>query len=269
MRKILLSNDDGFIAPGVKLLRDGLKTVTEELLTVTPDRDKSATSNSLTLGNPLRLTKRDENFYSINGTPADSVHVGLTVLCKNSLPDLVVSGINSGPNMGDDVIYSGTVAAAMEGRHLRLPAIAVSMDSFDPQHYKSGVQAVLSLLDILPNFPVSKEENVATILNMNVPDLPWNEIKGFKATRLGKRHKSQNVIEEQDPRGRDIYWIGPAGDIADAQEGTDFFATAAAYVSVTPLHIDLTQYAVLESTSDWLSQSRMDTNFSPKSGEVS
>ena len=197
MMKILLSNDDGFIAPGINLLREAL-IQNAEVLTVTPDRDRSASSNSLTLDRPLRLTERGENFYSSNGTPTDCVHLALTGLYKKSPPDLVISGINAGANMGDDVIYSGTVAAAMEGRNLGLPAIAVSMTSFNPEHYASGVQAVLSLLKDLPNLTFVQDDNVATILNVNVPDIPWSEIKGFKATRLGKRHAAEPIIKDKD-----------------------------------------------------------------------
>lgn len=255
MIKILLSNDDGFIAPGINLLRDALSEIAE-VLTVTPDRDRSASSNSLTLDRPLRLTERGENFYSSNGTPTDCVHLALTGLYENGDPDLVVSGINAGPNMGDDVIYSGTVAAAMEGRNLGLPAIAVSMNSFHPEFYASGVQAVLCLLEDLPNLQFVKDDSVATILNVNVPDLPWDQIKGFKATRLGKRHAAEPVIKAQDPRGKDIYWVGPAGDAADTGEGTDFSATQKGYVSVTPIHIDLTRYSALDATTDWLSNSQ-------------
>ena len=256
MIKVLLSNDDGFIAPGINLLRDALMKIAD-VLTVTPDRDRSASSNSLTLDRPLRLTQRGDNFYSSNGTPTDCVHLALTGLYQNGAPDLVISGINAGPNMGDDVIYSGTVAAAMEGRNLGLPAIAVSMDSFHPEHYESGVQAILQLFDDLPNLQFGEnkdDDKVATILNVNVPDLPWDKIKGFKATRLGKRHAAEPVIKEKDPRGKDIYWVGPAGDAADVGEGTDFSATTQGYVSVTPIHIDLTRYSVLDATSDWLAK---------------
>jgi len=252
MIKILLSNDDGFVAPGMNLLREALGEIAE-VLTVTPDRDRSASSNSLTLDRPLRLTERGANFYSSNGTPTDCVHLALTGLYKNDAPDLVISGINAGPNMGDDVIYSGTVAAAMEGRNLGLPAIAVSMDSFNPSHYDSGVQAILSLLEDLPKLQFTEDDNIATILNVNVPDLSWDQIKGFKATRLGKRHAAEPVIKTQDPRGKDIYWVGPAGDAADIGKGTDFSATEQGYVSVTPIHIDLTRHDAVKATSDWLS----------------
>ncbi len=251
MIKILLSNDDGFIAPGINLLREAL-IEKADVLTVTPDRDRSASSNSLTLDRPLRLTERGNNFFSSNGTPTDCVHLALTGLYKQSAPDLVISGINAGPNMGDDVIYSGTVAAAMEGRNLGLPAIAVSMNSFKPEYYESGVQAILHLLDDLPNLEFAKDDTVATILNVNVPDIPWENVKGFKATRLGKRHAAEPVIKTQDPRGKDVYWVGPAGDAADTGEGTDFSATESGYVSVTPIHIDLTRYSALDATADWL-----------------
>ncbi|MEH6455715.1 MAG: 5'/3'-nucleotidase SurE [Cocleimonas sp.] len=266
--KILLSNDDGFIAPGINLLRDGLSEIAD-VLTVTPDRDRSASSNSLTLDRPLRLTERGENFYSSNGTPTDCVHLALTGLYENDEPDLVVSGINAGPNMGDDVIYSGTVAAAMEGRNLGLPAIAVSMTSFNPEHYASGVKAVLHLLEDLPDLEFVKDDSVATILNVNVPDLPWDQIKGFKATRLGKRHAAEPVIKTQDPRGKDIYWVGPAGEAADTGEGTDFSATQEGYVSVTPIHIDLTRHSVLDATAEWLSNSQSKDGKQAESGGVS
>ncbi len=253
MIKILLSNDDGFIAPGINLLRDAL-IEQADVLTVTPDRDRSASSNSLTLDRPLRLTQRGVNFYSSNGTPTDCVHLALTGLYEQGAPDLVISGINAGPNMGDDVIYSGTVAAAMEGRNLGLPAIAVSMNSFHPEHYESGVQSILHLLHDLPDLKFAKDDTVATILNVNVPDIPWENVKGFKATRLGKRHAAEPVIKEQDPRGKDIYWVGPAGDAADTGEGTDFSATDNGYVSVTPIHIDLTRYSALDATAKWLAK---------------
>ncbi len=250
--KILLSNDDGFIAPGIKLLRNALSKDCD-VLTVAPDRDRSGASNSLTLESPLRLTERGEKFYSINGTPTDCVHLALTGMYKeNSEPDIVISGINSGPNMGDDVIYSGTVAAAMEGRNLGLPSIAVSMGSYGPDHYESAIQAVKTLLKDMPVRNLSDADNEAIILNVNVPDLPWNDIKGFKATRLGKRHKAEPVIKSEDPRGNEIFWIGPVGEEADAGDGTDFYAIQQGYVSVTPIHIDLTRYSAIDATKQWL-----------------
>jgi len=254
MMKILLSNDDGFVASGINLLHQALAEISD-VMTVTPDRDRSASSNSLTLDRPLRLTRRGDNFYSSNGTPTDCVHLALTGLYDDGAPDLVISGINAGANMGDDVIYSGTVAAAMEGRNLGLPAIAVSMASFQPSHYESGVQAVLKLLSNLSDLQFEKDDSVATILNLNVPDIPWSEVKGFKATRLGKRHDAEPVIKAKDPRGEDIFWVGPVGDAADAGEGTDFSAVEEGYVSVTPIHIDLTRYSALAATEDWLQKS--------------
>lgn len=248
---ILLSNDDGFIAPGINLLRDKLSTFAN-ILTIAPDRDRSAASNSLTLENPLRVTERGEKLYSVNGTPTDCVHLALTGLYENEEPDIVISGINAGANMGDDVIYSGTVAAAMEGRNLGLPAMAVSITSFHPNHFESAAQAVITLLNQLPNLKLSDEDNAATILNVNVPDLPWQDIKGFQVTRLGKRHKAEPVIRSTDPRGDDIFWVGPVGEEADAGEGTDFYAVQNGYVSVTPIHIDLTRYSAIEATENWM-----------------
>ncbi len=249
--KILLSNDDGFIAPGLNLLRDKLSDIAT-VLTITPDRDRSGASNSLTLEFPLRLTERGENFYSINGTPTDCVHLALTGLYDGEEPDIVISGINSGPNMGDDVIYSGTVAAAMEGRNLGLPSIAVSMGGYKAQHYDSATQTVIQLLKDMPSLRLNDSDNSASILNVNVPDLPWEEIKGFKVTRLGKRHKAEPVVKTEDPRGREIFWIGPVGEEADAGEGTDFHAVQQGYISVTPLHIDLTRYSAIDDMQKWL-----------------
>ena len=250
--KILLSNDDGFIAPGINLLRETLSK-TADVLVIAPDRDRSGASNSLTLETPLRITERGEQFYSVNGTPTDCVHLALTGLYKeNEEPDIVISGINAGANMGDDVIYSGTVAAAMEGRNLGLPAIAVSIASFHPKHFESAAKAVVKLLDQLPLLNLTAEDNAATILNMNVPDLAWKDIKGFLATRLGKRHKAEPVIKTKDPRGDEIFWVGPVGDEADAGEGTDFYAVQNGYISITPIHIDLTRHSAIDATSQWL-----------------
>jgi 5'-nucleotidase len=243
---ILLSNDDGFIASGLNVLYQRLNQEFE-VMVVAPDRDRSGASNSLTLEFPLRLTKRHHNFYSVNGTPTDCVHLALTGLYDNP-PDLVISGINTGANMGDDVIYSGTVAAAMEGRNLGLPAIAVSLASFQPQHFSTAVKAIVVLLRQLSYF--SKES--ASILNINVPDIPWDAIKGFQVTRLGKRHKAEPVVKSNDPRGKTIYWVGLAGKKQDAGVGTDFYAVDQGYISVTPLQIDLTHYQAINTTKKWL-----------------
>lgn len=250
--KILLSNDDGFVATGINVLRDELLK-TASVLTIAPDRDRSGASNSLTLESPLRLTQRGEQIYSINGTPTDCVHLAMTGLYEDGdAPDIVISGINAGANMGDDVIYSGTVAAAMEGRNLGLPAMAVSMASYHPKHFESGAKAISTLLKNLDQLKLDDKDHSATILNINVPDLPWSKIKGFEVTRLGKRHKAEPVIKSQDPRGDEIFWIGPVGEEADAGEGTDFNAIQKQMISVTPIHIDLTRYTALEKLGGWL-----------------
>jgi len=248
---ILLSNDDGFMAPGINLLRDKLSE-TESVVTVAPDRDRSGASNSLTLDMPLRISQCGEQFYNVNGTPTDCVHLALTGLYDNEEPDMVISGINAGANMGDDVIYSGTVAAAMEGRNLGLSAMAVSLASFRPKYFNSAVMATLTLLRKLPELSLPEKNDSATIINVNVPDLPWEEIRGFEVTRLGKRHKAEPVIRSEDARGHEIFWVGPVGEEADAGEGTDFYAIQNRFISVTPIHIDLTNYNSIQSMGDWL-----------------
>ncbi|HEY5790374.1 MAG TPA: 5'/3'-nucleotidase SurE [Gammaproteobacteria bacterium] len=246
---ILLSNDDGYLAEGLRVLAEVLATE-HRVTVVAPDRNRSGASNSLTLERPLRLSTHD-GVTRVDGTPTDCVHVALTGLLDEE-PDLVVSGINSGPNLGDDVIYSGTVAAAMEGRFLGLPALAVSMGRYEATHYASGAEATLQLVRRLHQAELPAD----TILNVNVPDLPWNEIRGFAATRLGHRHRAEPVVCATDPRGRPIYWIGPAGPEQDAGAGTDFHAVRAGYVSVTPIHVDLTRHAALPRVGAWLEASR-------------
>lgn len=243
---ILVSNDDGYRAPGISVLAEAL-AVDHQISVVAPERNCSGASNSLTLERGLRVCQVGENSYFVDGTPTDTVHLAVTGLLHNK-PDMVVSGINAGANMGDDVLYSGTVAAAMEGRHLGLPAIAVSMDSYTPEHYETAAMAVQQLLKNLNQ--VSFAAN--TILNVNVPDIPWSEIKGFKATRLGNRHQSEGVIVQHDPRGDPMYWVGPPGEAQDAGEGTDFHAVSQHYVSITPLQIDLTRYDSLAELENWL-----------------
>lgn len=244
---ILLANDDGIHAQGIRVLADALRTVARVTL-VAPDRNRSGASHSLTLGRPLRLTQVAENEYTVDGTPTDCVHLGLTSLLAKDPPDLVVSGINHGANMGDDVLYSGTVAAAMEGRFLGLPAIAVSCVNYAADHFETAAQMVVRLIGQLDSHPVPAQ----TILNLNVPDLPLDQIRGFCVTRLGNRHVAEGVIEDKDPRGRPIYWIGPAGEEQDAGEGTDFYAVAHKFVSVTPLHTDLTHREALPELQPWL-----------------
>ncbi len=244
---ILVSNDDGYQAAGIRHLAAALGTVAR-VIVVAPDRDRSGASNSLNLRRPLYVTRHENGFYSIEaGTPTDCVHLAITGLLEEE-PDMVVSGINAGANMGDDVIYSGTVAAAMEGRFLGLPAIAVSMVGANPQNYSTAAQVARHLVTYLGEKPLPPD----TILNVNVPDLPWDELVGFKATRLGNRHRAEPSIRAADPRNRPIYWIGPAGPEQDAGPGTDFHAVRTGYVSVTPLTVDLTRHSALEPLSGWL-----------------
>jgi len=244
--RILLSNDDGYQAPGLRCLAAALASL-GEIRVVAPDRNRSAASNSLTLENPIRAWHEDDGVVRVDGTPTDCVHLAITGLLDEE-PDMVIAGINAGSNMGDDVIYSGTVAAAMEGRFLGLPAIAVSLVGEELRHYDSAAQAVVQLLELLKNDPLPAD----TILNVNVPDVPWEAIEGFEATRLGRRHKSEPVVKMQDPRGRDIYWVGPVGAEQDAGPGTDFFAVRNNRVSLTPLHVDLTRYRALDQVASWL-----------------
>ena len=243
---ILLSNDDGYLAPGLGAMAANL-SATDTVTVVAPERDRSGSSNSLTLERPLRVHLAENGFYFVNGTPTDCVHLAITGLLDEE-PDMVVSGINAGANMGDDVLYSGTVAAAMEGRFLGLPAIAVSMTSYDPLHFETCVRAIASIIDRLRNEPLQQ----TTILNVNVPDVPWGEVRGFRITRLGNRHKSEGVIRQVDPRGDPMYWVGPPGAAQDAGEGTDFNAVEHNYISITPLQIDLTRYDSLQYLEDWL-----------------
>ncbi|MCF7971613.1 MAG: 5'/3'-nucleotidase SurE [Methylococcaceae bacterium] len=243
---ILLSNDDGYLAQGLIALADGLQSFAD-ISVVAPDRNRSAASNSLTLEMPLRAHEMANGFIKVDGTPTDCVHLAITGLLKNE-PDMVFAGINHGANLGDDVLYSGTVAAATEGRFLGLPAVAMSMVSSDPQHFESAVKVAQIILQRLLDQPLAKD----ILLNVNVPDLPWSEIKGFQSTRLGQRHKAEPVIQSQDPRGRVIYWVGPPGAEQDAGPGTDFYAVSQGYVSVTPLQLDLTRYDALDMLKDWL-----------------
>ncbi len=244
--RILLSNDDGYRAPGLEAMASALAQ-TDSVTVVAPDRDRSGSSNSLTLERPLRAHIAANGFYYVDGTPTDCVHLAITGLLEQE-PDMVISGINAGANMGDDVLYSGTVAAATEGRFLGLPSIAVSMTSYDPRHFDTGARALVTVIDRLRKEPLQS----TSILNINVPDLPWNEIRGFKITRLGNRHKSEGVIKQTDPRGDPMYWVGPPGAAQDAGEGTDFHAVENNFISITPLQIDLTRYDSLQYLEQWL-----------------
>ncbi len=243
---ILLSNDDGYSAPGICVLADYLaKHAT--ISVVAPDKNRSAASNSLTLEMPLRAHHCENGFVKVDGTPTDCVHLAITGLLKEE-PDMVFAGINHGSNLGDDVLYSGTVAAATEGRFLGLPAIAISLAGDDPTHFESAGRIAVSLLDKIIQQPLPED----TLLNVNVPDLPFEQIQGFQATRLGQRHKSEPVIKASDPRGREIYWVGPPGSEQDAGEGTDFHAIKSGFVSITPLQLDLTRYDRMEQINQWL-----------------
>ncbi len=244
--RILLSNDDGYQAPGLKALAEGLAAIAT-ITVVAPERNRSGASNSLTLERPLRTHTMESGFISVDGTPTDCVHLAITGLLKDE-PDMVVSGINDGANMGDDVLYSGTVAAATEGRFLGFPAIAVSMASHAPKHFETGARVAMEMVQRICQHPLSAD----TIMNVNVPDLPYEALKGYQATRLGHRHKAEPVVKSTDPRGRVIYWVGPAGAEQDAGPGTDFYAVRAGYVSVTPLKIDLTRHELLPEIQDWL-----------------
>lgn len=245
---ILLSNDDGYQAPGLMMLARQLSEV-GEIVVVAPDQDRSGASNSLTLVNPLRARTMENGFIRVDGTPTDCVHLAITGLLDRE-PDLVVSGINAGPNMGDDVLYSGTVAAATEGRFLGLPAIAISMNSHNPEHFETGARVAETLVRRLAETPLSE----SVILNVNVPDIPYDELQGIVSTRLGHRHKAEPVIKSHDPRGKTIYWVGPAGAEQDAGPGTDFHALRQGFVSVTPLHVDLTRHSALPVLDEWLKQ---------------
>lgn len=244
--KILISNDDGFLAPGLSCLAKSLKEIAD-ITVVAPDRNRSGASNSLTLDNPLRVIPAENGFISVNGTPTDCVHLAVTGLLQE-MPDMVVSGINEGSNLSDDVLYSGTVAAATEGRFLGLPSIAVSLAGPKCQYYETAGEIAKILVLHLRKDPLPKD----TILNVNVPDLPLTEIRGIQVTRLGTRHIAEPTIKAADPRGRKIFWIGQPGPEEDAGPGTDFYAVNMGYVSITPLHLDLTHYKVFEQLSGWV-----------------
>ena len=246
--RILLSNDDGVNALGIHVLYEQLSKIAD-VLVVGPDRNCSGASNSLTLLNPLRATILDNGFIAINGTPTDSVHLGISQLMSPQ-PELVVAGINHGANLGDDVLYSGTVAAATEGRHMGMPAIAVSLVSKEENNYYTAAMVTVKVIQHLKAHPLPTDQ----ILNINVPDLPLNQLKGIKATRLGHRHKAETMKKMLDPWGRDIYWYGRLGAELDAGEGTDFHAIANGYASVTPLTVDMTAYKSLEKMSQWISE---------------
>jgi 5'-nucleotidase len=244
---ILVSNDDGYLAAGLSALVEHLSKIAR-VTVVAPQTDRSGASNSLTLDRPLLPETADNGFIAINGTPTDCVHIAITALLINDPPDIVISGINRGPNLGDDILYSGTVAAATEGRFLGLPAIAVSLGSFEGNYFATAAKVIVKLVEQLKYEPLT----VDTILNVNVPDVPYDELDSFQVTRLGKRHKAEPAVEAVDPRNRKVYWLGPVGDEADAGPGTDFYALNHKQVSITPIKIDLTNYDLIDSLSTWM-----------------
>ncbi len=247
--RVLVSNDDGVDAPGIRILAEGLREAGHEVFVIAPDRDRSGASNSLTLDLPIRLKRIDHYTCSVAGTPTDCVHLALTGMLEFE-PDIVVSGINNAANLGDDVIYSGTVSAAMEGRFLGLPAVAMSLVSrnHEPRHFETAARAAVEIVARLKADPLPAD----TILNVNVPDRPWSEVSGFEVTRLGNRHRSEPCVAQQDPRGNTVYWIGPAGPEQDAGPGTDFHAVRTGNISITPIHVDLTRYQALEKVAGWV-----------------
>jgi 5'-nucleotidase len=255
--RILLSNDDGYFAPGLACLAETLASVAE-VVVVAPERNRSGASNSLTLDRPLNLRRAQNGFYYVNGTPTDCIHLAVTGMLDTQ-PNMVVSGINSGANMGDDTIYSGTVAAATEGFLLGIPSIAVSLAGAEMLHYETAARVTA---DLVRRF----KENTHTqpwLLNVNVPDVSLADLQGVVVTRLGKRHKAEPVVKASNPHGETVYWVGAAGKAQDAGEGTDFHAVAHRRASVTPLQMDLTQYAQIDAVRGWLAAER-----SPSGGEV-
>jgi len=251
--KILISNDDGVYAEGIRVLAEHLKTIATTRI-VAPDRNRSGASNSLTLDRPIRVKTLADNSISVEGTPTDCVHLAITGLLEHR-PDMVVSGINEGANLGDDILYSGTVAAAIEGRFLGLPAMAFSLAErgnrpINQYHYETAGAVAIRLVKRLLVTPLP----AGTILNVNVPNIPLAELQGFEITRLGTRHIAERTIAQVDPRGHPIYWVGPAGHEQDAGPGTDFHAINTNKVSITPLQIDLTQYKAFEPLSKWIEE---------------
>jgi 5'-nucleotidase len=244
--KILLSNDDGYFAPGLNILAEHISKFAD-ITVVAPERNRSGASNSLTLDRPLSIKKAANGFFYVNGTPTDCVHIALTGLME-TLPDMVISGINDGANMGDDTIYSGTVAAAMEGYLLGIPSIAISMSQHNSTHFETAARIAVELV-------LQYQKNgfdAPTLLNVNVPDLPYDQLQGRTVTRLGKRHKAEPVVKLKTPRNETVYWVGAAGQPNDGGEGTDFYAVANNQVSISPIQVDLTNHSQLNDINNWL-----------------
>lgn len=246
--RILISNDDGYFAPGLNILATHLAKIAD-ITVVAPERNRSGASNSLTLDRPLSVRKASNGFYYVNGTPTDCVHIALTGL-MDEMPDMVVSGINDGANMGDDTIYSGTVAAAMEGYLLDIPSFAVSISQHNATHFETAARIAVELVQHYAQSALKSP----TLLNINVPDVPYEAIQGRSITRLGKRHKAEPVIQLQTPRGETVYWVGAAGQPNDGGIGTDFYAIAHNHVSISPIQVDLTKHSQLSELKDWISK---------------
>lgn len=243
---ILLSNDDGYFAPGLAILAETLGLFAQ-VTVVAPERDRSGASNSLTLDRPLSVRRAGNGFFYVNGTPTDCVHLAVTGLL-DALPDIVISGINDGANMGDDTIYSGTVAAATEGFLLGIPSFAVSLVAQGADHFATAARVAADVVQRFAKKPLGQP----ALLNINVPDVPYDDLHGVEVTRLGRRHKAEPVVKSTTPRGETVYWIGAAGGAQDAGEGTDFDAVSRMTVSVTPLQVDLTRFAQLQSLKEWI-----------------
>lgn len=244
--RILLSNDDGYFAPGLACLAATLSQIAD-IIVVAPERDRSGASNSLTLDRPLSLRKSHNDFYYVNGTPTDCVHLAVTGMLE-VMPDMVISGINDGANMGDDTVYSGTVAAATEGFLLGIPSLAISLVNSSEDNFMTASRVAA---DMVLRFK-QKKFNSPILLNINVPDIAYEQLRGTEVTRLGRRHKAEPVIKSKNPRGEAVYWVGAAGAAQDAGEGTDFYAVQHHRVSITPLQLDLTRYDQLDAVKDWL-----------------
>ena len=243
---ILLSNDDGYFAPGLAILAESLASL-GTVTVVAPERDRSGASNSLTLDRPLTVRRAASGFFYVNGTPTDCVHLAVTGLL-DELPDIVISGVNYGANMGDDTIYSGTVAAATEGFLLGIPSVAVSLVAAGNDNYRTAARIAADIAQRFKDKPLGQH----ALLNVNVPDVAYEELRGIEITRLGKRHKAEPVVKATTPRGGTVYWVGAAGGAQDAGEGTDFNAIARTVASITPLQVDLTRHSALADLDEWL-----------------
>lgn len=249
--RIIVSNDDGVHAPGIRSLANEMALL-GDVVVVAPDRNRSGASNSLTLARPIRVRTLDNGYHSVDGTPTDCVHLAITGFVEPKA-DIVVSGLNDGANLGDDIIYSGTVAAAMEGRNLGLPAVAFSMVGQEIQYYDTGAAIARTIVEELIKTGLPSQ----TILNVNIPDVALANIRGFMVTRLGSRHHAEPMIRQFDPRQEPIYWVGPPGAAADAGQGTDFDAVRNGYVSITPIHLDMTHYSMFEPLSQLIQKFKM------------